>query len=51
VNVLHFISIQVWKTLFGKKAEGLEQSNDDEDVYFLNDKDPITNLYSAQNSE
>lgn len=51
VNVLHFISNQVWKCIFGERAEGLEQSNEDEDVFFLNDWNPITNKYADQNSD
>ena len=41
--MLHFICNQVWKNLFGRAAEGLEQSNQDKDEYWLNDKDPVTN--------
>lgn len=38
VNMLHFINTQVWKALFGKQADGLEQSVEDEDEYRLLDK-------------
>ena len=50
VNVLHFISNQVWKCLFGKMADGLEQSNQDKDEYWLNDRDPVTNIYASSHN-
>ena len=30
INILIFIKNSVWKTLFGKEADKLEQANDDE---------------------
>jgi hypothetical protein len=49
--VLHFISNQVWKALFGHIAEGLEQSNSDKDEFFLNDRNPVTNTFVSQNTD
>ncbi|CAI2381857.1 unnamed protein product [Moneuplotes crassus] len=47
VDVLHFIRGPVWKLLFGKMAEDLQQSSEDEDVYFIKDLCPITNKYTC----
>ena len=46
VNMLHFINNQVFKSLFGKAADGLEQSIEDEDEYRILDKTPITNRFA-----
>jgi hypothetical protein len=35
--------------LFGKQADGLEQSIEDEDEYRILDKSPITNKYTSMN--
>ena len=45
--MLHFINNVVWKALFGKPADGLEQSMEDEDEYRLLDKSPVTNRYTS----
>ena len=45
VDVLHFISNQVWKMLFGKSADGLEQNPDANEEYWIRDDLPITNKY------
>ena len=37
VNMLHYINNQVWKTLFNKTADGIEQSIDDENEYRIID--------------
>jgi len=47
VNMLHFINNNVWKTLFGKVADGLEQSIEDADEYRILDKNPITNKFTS----
>ena len=44
--MLHFINNQVFKSLFGKPADGLEQSIEDEDEYRILDKTPITNRFA-----
>lgn len=51
VHVLHFINNQVWKQLFGRKADGLEQSNNDNDEFWLNDSEPITNTFVSKSSD
>ena len=45
VDVLHFIHTQVWKLLFGKVADGLEQNAEEEDEYWLRDDQPVTNKF------
>lgn len=47
VSMLHFINNVVWKALFGKPADGLEQSIEDEDEYRILDKQPVTNKYTS----
>ena len=44
--MLHFINNQVFKALFGRAADGLEQSIEDEDEYRILDKAPITNRFA-----
>ena len=46
VSMLHLINNQVFKSLFGKPADGLEQSIEDEDEYRILDKAPITNRFA-----
>ena len=45
VDVLHFIHSPVWKLLFGRQADGLEQNSDEDDEYWLRDDQPVTNKY------
>jgi len=45
VDLLSFIAGTVWKNLFGKTADGLERSNESKDVYYLFEKEPITNRF------
>eukprot|EP00347_Sterkiella_histriomuscorum_P011354 403372774 len=47
VNMLHFINNVMWKQLFGKPADGLEQSIEDEDEYRILDKNPVTNKFTS----
>ena len=42
MNVLQFVSTQVWKALFGKPADSLERSIDHADEYMIVDYTPIT---------
>ena len=35
----------VWKMLFGKQADSLQKSTDDEDEYRIIENSPITNKY------
>ena len=45
VSMLQFIHNNVWKMLFGKMADGLQKSTDDEDEYRIIENNPITNRY------
>ena len=47
VNMLHYINGTVWKTLFGKAADGLEQSNNDDSEYWILEKSPVTNKFTS----
>ena len=47
VNMLHFINTTLWKQLFGRTADGLEQSNTDDTEYWLSDKSPVTNKFTS----
>jgi hypothetical protein len=42
MNLLQFISTQVWKSLFGKAADSLERSIDHADEFMIVDYSPIT---------
>jgi hypothetical protein len=44
--MLHFINKDVFKSLFGKPADGLEQSTEDDDEYRILYKSPITNRFA-----
>ncbi|KAJ3614338.1 hypothetical protein NHX12_017912 [Muraenolepis orangiensis] len=37
--------VSVWKSLFGKEADKLEQANDDDKTYYIIEKEPLVNLY------
>ena len=45
IGMLEFIKDKVWKHLFGRTADGLEQSTRDKDQFFIIDHNPITNRY------
>ena len=34
-----------WKGLFGKAADSLEKSNEDEDEYMIHEAEPVTNQF------
>lgn len=42
MNMLQFVSTQVWKSLFGKAADSLERSIDHADEFMIVDYTPIT---------
>lgn len=44
--MLHFVNNQAFKALFGKPADGLEQSTEDEDEYRILDRQPVTNRFA-----
>jgi len=45
LNVLLFIRSTVWKTLFGKEADKLEHSTDDQRQYYIIEKEPLVNKF------
>ncbi|KAI8096872.1 NO signaling/Golgi transport ligand-binding domain-containing protein [Halteromyces radiatus] len=45
LGVLYFIHNVVWRSLFGKQADSLEKSTENEDEYMISDNDPILTRY------
>ncbi|KAK9468830.1 NO signaling/Golgi transport ligand-binding domain-containing protein [Lipomyces arxii] len=45
LGLLQFININIWKAIFGKPADALEKSKDQEDEYMIIDNDPVVNKY------
>ncbi|KAI7867021.1 NO signaling/Golgi transport ligand-binding domain-containing protein [Spinellus fusiger] len=45
LGVLYFINNVVWKVLFGKQADSLEKSTENDDEYMISDNDPILTRY------
>lgn len=45
LGVLYFVHTNVWKALFGKAADGLEKSTENEDEYMIYDNDPVVSRY------
>ncbi|KAK9321272.1 NO signaling/Golgi transport ligand-binding domain-containing protein [Lipomyces orientalis] len=45
LGLLQFINTGIWKSVFGKPADALEKSKDQEDEYMIIDNDPIVNKY------
>lgn len=45
VNMLLFIKNNVWKTLFGKEADSLEQATDVPGTYYLLEEEPLVNTF------
>ena len=49
--MLHYINNQVWKTLFGRAADGIEQSIEDDDEYRIIDHNPLTNKFTSSGQD
>ena len=47
VDMLHFINEKLWKTLFSRTADGLEQSDSNDSEYWILDKQPVTNKFTS----
>ncbi|KAL7749781.1 hypothetical protein RI367_004657 [Sorochytrium milnesiophthora] len=45
LQMLIFINTVVWKALFGKQADGLEKSTENEDEYMISDNDLLVNRF------
>lgn len=37
--------VSIWKALFGKEADKLEQANDDDKTYYIIEKEPLVNMF------
>ena len=48
IDLLILVQEKVWDSLFGKKADGLEQSMDDPNEYRIIEKQPVTNRFVSQ---
>mmetsp|Transcript_27931 Transcript_27931/g.31376 ORF Transcript_27931/g.31376 Transcript_27931/m.31376 type:complete len:222 (-) Transcript_27931:66-731(-) len=47
MNILHFVSTQVWKALFGKPADSLERSVENADEFMIIDYEPVTSTFCS----
>ncbi|KAI8989354.1 NO signaling/Golgi transport ligand-binding domain-containing protein [Pilobolus umbonatus] len=45
LGILYFIHSTVWKALFGKQADSLEKSTENEDEYMISDNEPVLTRY------
>ncbi|KAJ6224597.1 hypothetical protein RDWZM_003142 [Blomia tropicalis] len=45
INMLIFIRSKVWMTLFGKEADKLEKGNDEKNIYYIIEREPIVNKF------
>ncbi|OZJ06404.1 hypothetical protein BZG36_00669 [Bifiguratus adelaidae] len=45
LNILYFIHTVLWRNMFGKQADSLEKSTENEDEYMISDNEPILTRY------
>ncbi|XP_062474502.1 trafficking protein particle complex subunit 5 [Pezoporus occidentalis] len=45
LHILLFVKGPLWKALFGKEADKLEQANDDARTYYVIEKEPLVNTF------
>ncbi|OXB52123.1 hypothetical protein ASZ78_014682 [Callipepla squamata] len=45
LGVLLFVKGPVWRALFGKEADKLEQANDDDKTYYVIEREPLVNTF------
>ncbi|CAM9802546.1 trafficking protein particle complex subunit 5 [Lampetra fluviatilis] len=45
LGALLFIKVNLWKALFGKEADKLEQANDDVKTYYIIEREPLINTF------
>ncbi|KFP04737.1 Trafficking protein particle complex subunit 5, partial [Calypte anna] len=45
LNILLFVKGPVWRSLFGKEADKLEQANDDDKTFYIIEKEPLVNTF------
>lgn len=51
MNILQFVSTQIWKSLFGKPADSLERSIDNADEFMIVDYEPLTSTFVSVPSD
>ncbi|KAI8615648.1 NO signaling/Golgi transport ligand-binding domain-containing protein [Chytriomyces sp. MP71] len=51
LQMLIFVNSTLWKSLFGKAADSLQKSNDNDDEYMLSDNDPVILKYISAPKE
>lgn len=51
VEILQFITSVCWKSLFGKPADGLQKSAENENEYMISELQPITNKFISVPAE
>eukprot|EP00531_Pseudo-nitzschia_arenysensis_P011612 CAMPEP_0116124882 /NCGR_PEP_ID=MMETSP0329-20121206/5519_1 /TAXON_ID=697910 /ORGANISM="Pseudo-nitzschia arenysensis, Strain B593" /LENGTH=206 /DNA_ID=CAMNT_0003618895 /DNA_START=38 /DNA_END=658 /DNA_ORIENTATION=+ len=47
MNMLQFVSTQVWRSLFGKPADSLERSVENADEFMIVDNEPLTSTFCS----
>ncbi|KAG5360596.1 Transport protein particle subunit trs31 [Yarrowia sp. B02] len=45
LGILEFVHTHVWKMVFGRAADGLEKSRDEENEYMIIDNEPVVSKY------
>jgi len=45
LSILYFIHTALWKALFGKQADSLEKSTENEDEFMISDNEPVLTKY------
>jgi hypothetical protein len=45
IAMLQFLHSYIWKSLFGRVADGLEKATDKEDEYYIYEREPLTNRF------
>lgn len=45
LELLQFIQVHYWRSLFGRQADALQQSTDNKNWYMIIDNDPLVNTY------
>ncbi|KAI9229387.1 MAG: NO signaling/Golgi transport ligand-binding domain-containing protein [Piptocephalis tieghemiana] len=45
LGILYFINASIWKALFGRQADSLEKSTENDDEYMISDNDPVISRF------
>ena len=51
INILHFIHSKVWTILFGRQAQSLEKSTQNNDEFMIHESEPIVNKFISTPKE